>query len=67
MNITPSSELLKYYATPGPFTDPAGQAHLFDGLPSEIGELCRVVQNNLLHIFLIKRKRPSMCVRPSKS
>ena len=55
MNITPSSELLKYYATPGPFTDPAGQAHLFDGLPSEIGELCRVVQNNLLHIFWADR------------
>jgi hypothetical protein len=55
MNTSPSPELLNYYATPGIFTDPGAYAHLLDGLPADIGELCRIVQNNLLHIFWAER------------
>jgi hypothetical protein len=55
MNTIPHSELLNYYATPGPFTNPGQFADFFDDLPAEVGELCQIVQNNLLHIFWSER------------
>jgi len=33
----------------GPMTEPGSQAGLFDGLPTEIGALCRIVQGVLIH------------------
>ena len=42
---------LEYYASPGLMTDPGEQAALFDPLPNEIHALCRIVQDNLIHIF----------------
>jgi len=55
MLSTPSPKLLAYYSTPGDFTDPHEFSHLFYGLPTDIGELCLLVQNNLLHIFWAER------------
>jgi hypothetical protein len=53
--MNPSPDILAYYASPGPFTDPGEHAHLFDDLPTSPTELCQVVQNNLLHIFWAER------------
>ncbi len=47
--------LLNYYARPGAITDPIGFAGILDGLPTDIGELCRVVQGNLVHVFWAER------------
>jgi hypothetical protein len=55
MITTPSIEILNNYATPGPFTDPREYTCLFDDLPTDLGELCRLVQNNLIHIFWADR------------
>ncbi len=44
-------ELLKYYATPGPMTDPGPRAALLDGLPSEIPALVKTIQGFMVHIF----------------
>ncbi len=49
------ADILNYYSQPGLMTDPGSQAHLFDGFPTDIGSLCKVVQNNLLHIFWAER------------
>ena len=46
---------LEYYASPGLMTDPGDYAELFDCLPSDIGELCRVVQGILIHVFWAER------------
>jgi hypothetical protein len=46
---------LVYYASPGPMTDPGTYAALFDGLPSNVSELVKVVQGLLLHIFWAER------------
>lgn len=40
-----------YYAHPGPMTNPQSYASLFDGLPTDIGALCKDVQGVMLHIF----------------
>jgi hypothetical protein len=55
MNLQPSPEILKYYTTPGLFTNPGEHAHLFDDLPVDLAELCQVVQNNILHIYWAER------------
>jgi hypothetical protein len=46
---------LQYFALPGVMTDPENYAHLFDGLPTDIGALCRLVQGLLLHVFWAER------------
>ena len=40
-----------YYAAPGPITEPGQYATVLDGLPSDIGELCRIVQGITIHVF----------------
>jgi hypothetical protein len=55
MNPQPFPEILKYYASPGPFTDPGEYVHLFKDLPTDLPELCQLVQNNILHIFWAER------------
>ena len=45
------SEELRYYAQPGPMTDPRQHAHLLDSLPTEIPALCKVIRGFLLHTF----------------
>lgn len=36
-------------------TDPNKYGYLFDDLPTDIGELCQLVQNNLLHVYWAER------------
>lgn len=55
MNLQPSPDLLNYYTTPGVMTDPGIFKDCFANLPQDIYELCRVVQNNLIHIFWAER------------
>jgi len=55
MDVTISNRILTYYATPGPMTDPGIYSGQFTDLPGDVGELCKVVQNNLLHIFWAER------------
>jgi hypothetical protein len=47
--------LLAYYASPGPMTDPKEYGTLFAGLPSGVTALADVVQGLLLHIFWAER------------
>lgn len=47
---------LEYYASPGLMTDPKEYGTLFDGLPTEISALCKVVQGVLIHIFWAERQ-----------
>ena len=46
---------LEYYSQPGQMTDPGSQAGWLDGLPTGIGELCRLVQGTMIHIFWAER------------
>jgi transglutaminase superfamily protein len=41
-----------YYATPGPLTDLTAHASLIRGLPTDLREVCRVVQGSIVHPFL---------------
>lgn len=43
--------LLSFYSSPGPMTNPCEHADLFNGLPTDLGALCQIVQNNLLHVY----------------
>ena len=40
-----------YYSTPGPMTDPGAMAAFLNDLPTDVGELVRVVQGLLIHVF----------------
>jgi len=46
---------LEFYAIPGWITSPGRHATLLDGLPHDLGDLCRVVQGLMLHIFWAER------------
>jgi len=46
---------LEFYSTPGWITSPGRHAGLLDGLPRDLGSLCRVVQGLILHIFWAER------------
>lgn len=47
--------LLSFYSSPGPLTNSCEHGDLFDGLPTDVGALCQIVQNNLLHVFWAER------------
>jgi len=47
--------LLSFYSSPGPMTDPGEYGDLFKDLPTDLGALCQIVQNNLLHVFWSER------------
>jgi hypothetical protein len=51
----PRTDLLNYYAQPGPMTDPQDQAHLLADLPTDIPSLVKVVQGVMVHIFWAER------------
>jgi len=53
--LTHSAQVLAYYATKGVMTDPGGYASAFDGLPRDVGALCKIVQDVMLHIFWAER------------
>ena len=44
-----------FLKTAGPITDPGDLGYLFDNLPTDIGDLCRVVQGLVIHIFWADR------------
>jgi hypothetical protein len=46
---------LTYFAQPGAMTDPGTYAHILDNLPTDIGELCRIVQGTTIHVFWAER------------
>src|SRR5262249_6046263 len=50
--ITPNSEALAYYATPGPLTDLSAHTAPVRALPDALPDLCRVVQGLMVHRFL---------------
>ncbi len=50
-----TNAMLAYYAQPGLMTDPRELGDTFDNLPTGLGELCQVVQQNLLHVFWAER------------
>jgi hypothetical protein len=49
------TDVLSYYRTPGPITEPGPFAGCLDGLPADIGELCKVIQGLTIHIFWAER------------
>ncbi len=49
------ADLLTFYSSPGPMTDPLERAPLFEGLPDTVQGLVSVVQGLLIHIFWAKR------------
>ncbi len=55
MEREPSQQVLNYYASHGVFSDPGRYTGWYADLPSDLGELCRVVQNNLVHVFWSER------------
>ena len=52
MPSTRNPESLRYYATPGPFTDLGTHAARVRELPEALPELCRIVQGLVVHPFL---------------
>jgi hypothetical protein len=50
------SDPLVYYASSGLMTDPKEFGAMFNGLPTSIPELCRVVQGVLVHVFWAERQ-----------
>ena len=44
-----------YYSTPGPMTEPGPMAALLNDLPTDLGELVRVVQGLMIHVFWARR------------
>lgn len=55
MKTEPSPDILAYYTCHGVMSDPSENASWYDDLPTKLGELCQVVQNNLIHIFWAER------------
>ena len=52
---TSTNDALAYYTEHGPISDPGRFARLFDNLPQDISQLCRIVQGLLLHAFWAER------------
>jgi hypothetical protein len=46
---------LTFFAQPGRMTNPGPYTHLFDDLPIDIGELCRIVHGTTIHVFWAER------------
>ena len=46
---------LTYYIKPGLITEPGAYASRLDGLSSDLGELCRMVQGLTIHVFWAQR------------
>ena len=51
----PCTDLLNYYAQPGPMTDPQAYALWLNDLPADIPSLVKVVQGVMVHIFWAER------------
>jgi len=46
---------LEFYSTHSVMTNPDTRANLFDSLPNQIDQLCRVVQGLMIHVFWAER------------
>ena len=65
---------LTFYAKPGPMTEPGEHASLLDNLPDDLASLCRIVQNNMIHVFwaeqmgikLTEAQQSTLQIRPIK-
>ena len=63
---------LTFYSKCGPMTEAGTHASLFDNLPDDISSLCKIVQNNMIHVFwaermkikLSKARRSTLEIRP---
>ena len=49
------NDIIRDYAVPAAITDPGTHAERFDGLPTEIDALVRVVQGLMIHVFWAER------------
>lgn len=47
---------LEYYSQHSDMTTPKAYSHLFSGLPTTIPGLCKVVQNTIVHLLILKFK-----------
>ena len=54
MSISTDNEFA-YYAKQGIISDPGSFTGLFENLPSDISQLCRIIQGLLLHVFWAER------------
>ncbi|UCG93268.1 MAG: transglutaminase domain-containing protein [candidate division WOR-3 bacterium] len=45
------NDILNYYTAHSIMTDPGNYAHLYEDLPADISELCKVVQGVMIHVF----------------
>ena len=46
---------LEYYAEQGIITNPGNYTEIYQDLPSDVNELCKIVQSNVIHIFHAQR------------
>jgi hypothetical protein len=53
--IETTDTVLSYYAQPGPMTDPGRHAECYQGLPTDLSELVRMLQGLVVHIFWAER------------
>ncbi|HEY3341812.1 MAG TPA: transglutaminase family protein, partial [Anaerolineae bacterium] len=44
-----------FFTQQGPVSNPGAYAYLYDGLPADIAELCKIVQGTTIHIFWAQR------------
>lgn len=51
---------LEFYAAPGKLTNPGAMAPLLNDLPTDVGEVVRVVQGLMVHIFWAGRYGPEL-------
>jgi len=49
------SDSLAFYALPGSLTEPGPYTNCLEALPTDLGELCKVVQGITVHIFWAER------------
>ena len=47
--IVPNTKELDYYTTHGPISDPDDFREVINGLPSEVDQLCRIIQGVMIH------------------
>ena len=46
---------LSFFTSQGRISQPGRYAHLFENLPTDIAELCKIVQGATIHVFWAER------------
>ncbi|MFX0184516.1 MAG: hypothetical protein ACFE95_15655, partial [Candidatus Hodarchaeota archaeon] len=49
-----NDEMLQYYRNQSPITDPSNYSDFYEDLPTGIPELCKIIQNVIVHIFWLQ-------------